>query len=342
MYVALPATPTVAVHRQVSHAAAAATGKPTPKPAPSGKESPDKKAQPSRKAPARKNITVTVKPGDSPYSIALAHHSTVAAIRKANPASAMVRFLPGTKLQVPVPVRQKVAASKTTSQSKPKPATPKGTPKPATPTASKPATPHLAPKPAVPKPAAPAPAAGKPAPSPDVAPKPSRIITYAGTSAAKGFPSSLVNAGDAHRAQLAKQTLPGRVTVRSMIETTAKRYGVDPNLAMAIGWQESTWQQSAVSVCDAVGVMQVMPSTATWAAQLGKLKLDRMQTQDNITAGVLTLRYLTEHARNRDEVIGAYYQGLGAMRAHGPYVDTRRYIQSVHHHMTNLPNLPHS
>lgn len=274
------------------------------------------------KRPARTSVVVTVRPGQTLYSIARAHHSTVAAIVKANSKVSIWRLMPGTKLTVPMPSHAVKAAKATESHhakqrasrasqrtSAPKKATPRSTTK-RTPQSAKP-TAH--------------------------APKPTHVKKYAGTPSARGYAKNLVTDGDRHREQLAKADLPSRAEVRSMIETTAKRYGVDPKLALAIGWQESTWLQNAVSVCDAVGVMQVMPSTATWAANIAGSQLDRLQAQDNITAGVVTLRYLTEHARNRDEVIGSYYQGLGAMRKHGPYADTKRYIKSVNHHMANLP-----
>ena len=118
-----------------------------------------------------------------------------------------------------------------------------------------------------------------------------------------------------------------------MITSTAKRYGVSPKLALAIGWQESGHRQSAVSVCDALGTMQVMPTTGQWAGSIVHRHLDLLDTQDNITAGVVTLRFLTEHAHDQNEAIAAYYQGLGAVRAHGLYPDTRRYVASVNTHM---------
>lgn len=257
------------------------------------------------KAPARTVVTVTVRPGQSIYSIARSHHSTVAAIAKANPKLWVVRVHPGIKVKVPVPPEQAKKAQ---------PAK-KASAKPSKKAAQKAAK----------------------AKQRTYAPKPTHVAAYAGTDAARGYSASQVAAGDRHRAELAKKDLPTQAQVRSMIEVTAKRYGVDPKLALAIGWQESGWKQHAVSVCDAVGVMQVMAPTADWASDLSGKKLDRMHTQDNITAGVVTLRYLTQHAKDRNEVIGSYYQGLGAMRAHGPYDDTRQYIRNVNHHMNNLP-----
>lgn len=241
-----------------------------------------------------------------------AQHSSVAAILKENPKTDVRRLVPGTPLRVPVPAKPSKPVT-----SKPGQPAPPATKKPGKSTPAKPST-------STPT---------KSTSHPPYAPKPTRVVTYAGTAAAKRYPAAAVASGDRHRRQLAGANLPDRPAIRAMIVSTAKRYGVDPVLALAIGWQESGHRQSAVSVCDAIGTMQVMPGTGRWAAGLAGRKLDLMQAQDNITAGVVTLRFLTQHAANRDQAIAAYYQGLGAVRAHGLYADTKRYVVSVTAHM---------
>ena len=61
--------------------------------------------------------------------------------------------------------------------------------------------------------------------------------------------------------------------------------------------------------------------------------LEVIELSPGKTTGVVTLRFLTEHAHDQNEAIAAYYQGLGAVRAHGMYPDTRRYVASVNTHM---------
>jgi soluble lytic murein transglycosylase-like protein len=114
-----------------------------------------------------------------------------------------------------------------------------------------------------------------------------------------------------------------------MIRATATRNGVDPKLALAIGWLESGWYQRAVSYTDAVGVMQLMPVSQTWASQLAGRSLDRYDTQDNITGGVLIIRALLASADSREQAIAGYYQGLYSVRTKGMYEDTKRYVASV-------------
>ena len=74
--------------------------------------------------------------------------------------------------------------------------------------------------------------------------------------------------------------------------TTARRYGVDPSLALAVAYHESGFQQGVVSGVGAVGVMQVLPRTArALSAEIGR-ELDLQDPADNVTAGVLLLRQL--------------------------------------------------
>lgn len=142
-------------------------------------------------------------------------------------------------------------------------------------------------------------------------------------------PSPLAAAVAHSKALLAGRTVPSRTTTAAMIRTTALRHGVDPRLALAIGWQESGWSQRAVSYTNAVGVMQIMPISGIWAAQLAGRTLDLYDAQDNITAGVLILRALQRSADTREQAIAAYYQGLSSVRSRGLYTDTKAYVASI-------------
>lgn len=123
-----------------------------------------------------------------------------------------------------------------------------------------------------------------------------------------------------------------REEVRRLVTATARRYGVPPKLALAVAWQESGWQQHRVSSAGALGVMQVMPDTGRWMRWYVGRKLRLRDTHDNVMAGVMTLKVLRATTRVDDNAIAAYYQGLGAVREHGHYKDTRRYVRSVRAH----------
>jgi hypothetical protein len=123
-----------------------------------------------------------------------------------------------------------------------------------------------------------------------------------------------------------------RPQVRRLVAATARRYGVPPKLALAVAWQESGWQQHRVSSAGALGVMQVMPDTGRWMRWYVGRKLRLRDTHDNVLAGVMTLKVLRSWTVRDNRAIGAYYQGLGAIREHGYFKDTRRYVRAVRAH----------
>ena len=121
-----------------------------------------------------------------------------------------------------------------------------------------------------------------------------------------------------------------------MIVATARRHGVDPRLALAISWQESGWNQRQVSVANAIGTMQVIPSSGEWASQMVGRRLNLLNTQDNITAGVAIIRSLTRSAKNLDQAIAGYYQGLYSVQRNGMYTDTKQYVAAIKAHRARM------
>jgi soluble lytic murein transglycosylase-like protein len=148
------------------------------------------------------------------------------------------------------------------------------------------------------------------------------------TFAGRTYADHVVDAADRNRAVLKQRKLPTRGQIRSMIITTSKRYGVDPELALAVSWQESGWKQRVVSPANAIGAMQVIPSTGRFASSVVDRKLDLLKPQDNVTAGVVLLDRLTGAAQ-LDIAVAGYYQGLGAVRRNGMYPDTKLYVKNV-------------
>jgi LysM repeat protein len=119
-----------------------------------------------------------------------------------------------------------------------------------------------------------------------------------------------------------------RAEVRHLIVQKARRVGVDPQLALAIAWQESGWQHGLKSSAGALGAMQVIPGTGRWmSAYLGR-DLNLRNLHDNISAGVNLIDILREEARRKHAIAG-YYQGLAGVRRHGMYRSTKRYVANV-------------
>lgn len=157
----------------------------------------------------------------------------------------------------------------------------------------------------------------------------SKVGDSANTFAGRTYPDQIVGAAAANRFYLAQQSVPSRMQTKAMIESTAQRQGIDPALALAISWQESGWNQRQVSVANAIGVMQVIPSSGVWASDLSGHKLNLLNTQDNITAGMVILRSLSRSAHSEQEAIAGYYQGLYSVQHNGIYPDTKVYVESV-------------
>jgi len=139
---------------------------------------------------------------------------------------------------------------------------------------------------------------------------------------------SVSDAVSANRARLADAALPGRARMQEIVRSTAVRLGVDPSLALAIAFQESGFNMRVVSGANAIGAMQVIPSSGQWASDLLGEDLDLFDPQDNAKAGVAILRTLVA-GNPPDIAIASYYQGNASVLSRGMYDDTRRYVANV-------------
>ena len=121
--------------------------------------------------------------------------------------------------------------------------------------------------------------------------------------------------------------------IKSMIYSDAMKNQVNPYLVMGLAWHESGWQASVVSSAGAVGIMQVMPSTA---AADGPLLLNRsvnlFDPGDNIDMGAAIIKHnLDSYHNDLAKALTAYYAGGGAvtdwvhLRA-----DCRHYVWAVY------------
>jgi LysM repeat protein len=149
------------------------------------------------------------------------------------------------------------------------------------------------------------------------------------TFAGRTYSDAIVDAAHRNRSTLAGRAVPSRAETKAKITRISRQHGLDPSIALAISYQESGWDQRQVSVANAVGAMQVIPSTGEWTSQLAGRQLDLLDTDDNITAGVLLLKVLTEQADSTSEAIAGYYQGLASVESNGMYGDTKQYVQNV-------------
>ncbi|MDX5450547.1 MAG: LysM peptidoglycan-binding domain-containing protein, partial [Actinomycetes bacterium] len=150
-----------------------------------------------------------------------------------------------------------------------------------------------------------------------------------GGYSAKHFPSTTVAAAKKNHALLATMPVPTREQAKAMVAATAKKHGVDPALALAISYQESGWNHRSVSVANAIGIMQVIPSSGDWASSMVGRELNLLDAQDNVTAGVVIIRALQRATGDDETAIAGYYQGLSSVRKNGMYSDTRAYVRNI-------------
>jgi len=119
--------------------------------------------------------------------------------------------------------------------------------------------------------------------------------------------------------------------IDSAIEQAAARHNVDPNLVRAVVKVESNFNPNAVSRKGAMGLMQLMPSTAR------QLKVKNpFDPEQNVDAGVRQLKQLLEsYGGDVKLTLAAYNAGAGAVaRSSGVphYAETQNYVRRI----TNL------
>jgi len=124
---------------------------------------------------------------------------------------------------------------------------------------------------------------------------------------------------------------PGRLALRPLFVEWANYYGVLPSLLEAIDWQESGWQEGVVSPDGAVGIGQIIPSTAQFVDQdlIGE-QLDPAVAADNIRMSAAFLGFLNRLEQgNICKVIAAYYEGPLNLQTDGVFTVTKPYVEDV-------------
>ena len=297
-------------------------------------------------APAQAAVPHVVGPGETLWSIAAANNFRTDAFAAANGLSPEAHVILGTTIQVP---SEPEAAAALTGTGPPVGAAPAAATSPVPAAAA--ATPAEAPAPA-------APPAGAPAPLGSYTVEPgdslSAIAARSGASieqvaAANGLdPAAPLLSGTALKlptgsapAQVASpppQRVPeaapyptaNRISAEE-VKQVAAGHGIPPDLAAAVAWQESGFNNAAVSSANARGVMQILPGTWDWVQEnLARERLDPASPHDNVHAGAM---YLGQLARDTGgdlpTAVAAYYQGLTSVREDGLLPETQRYVDNV-------------
>lgn len=150
------------------------------------------------------------------------------------------------------------------------------------------------------------------------------------------YPPAVVSSANENKALLNASPVPSRDQMRTIVADTARSMGVEPALALAFAYQESGFDQRAVSPANAIGTMQVIPTSGQWASDLVGRKLNLLDPYDNATAGVAIIRQLIATSKDRDHAIAGYYQGQYSVSKNGMYDDTKAYVEAIKAHEKNL------
>ena len=113
-----------------------------------------------------------------------------------------------------------------------------------------------------------------------------------------------------------------------IIDTFASKYDVDSDFIKAIIKRESNFNPKATSKKGAMGLMQLMPSTAK---SLGVI--NAYNPWENIDGGVKHLSGLLKtYNGDKKLALAAYNAGGGAVKKYGgipPYKETQNYVKSI-------------
>ena len=122
-------------------------------------------------------------------------------------------------------------------------------------------------------------------------------------------------------------TAAGPAPWRARVAELAVKYDISPSLLEAVVWQESRWNQGAVSPVGARGLAQLMPGTAR---QMG---VDPHDPHANLEGGARYLRMqLDAFGGDVEKALAAYNAGPGRVQKAGgiPRIrETQNYVASI-------------
>ena len=131
---------------------------------------------------------------------------------------------------------------------------------------------------------------------------------------------------------------------KELVSELSDKYSLSCSLVFSIIECESYFDEKAVSIAGAVGLMQLMPETFDWIMSGRSEKGDILNPRDNIEAGCKYLSYLFRRFGVTETVLAAYNAGEGTVSAwlknseysdNGtvlkqiPFQETRLYVSKV-------------
>lgn len=150
-----------------------------------------------------------------------------------------------------------------------------------------------------------------------------QVIDFTNSTSSQSMTSSVGSTSLTHQEKINQNN-----SLDAHLHQTAYQYGINPLLIKAIIKVESNYQANAHSPKGALGLMQVLPSTA---AQYGNYNL--LNPKENITVGTRHFAYLMNKYQGQVHLaLAAYNAGEGNVAKYGgipPFTETRQYIIKV-------------
>lgn len=137
------------------------------------------------------------------------------------------------------------------------------------------------------------------------------------------------------------------LSFRRPCRKTVQKYALEPSLVFSVIKAESGFSKNAVSDAGAVGLMQLMPSTAKFVCEKNKIIFEPERLKEgeyNAMLGCIYLNYLLSRFPDKETALAAYNAGEGTVSSwlknsdysddgihlkYVPYSETRNYIKKV-------------
>ncbi len=137
----------------------------------------------------------------------------------------------------------------------------------------------------------------------------------------------------------------GNTALDTLVQEAAAANGLDPCLILSIMRAESAFNRSAISPKGAMGLMQLMPATAT---RFGVK--DFFDPRENVLGGSRYLRWLLDRFSGDVRLaLAGYNAGEGAVEFYGnripPFLETQNYVRTIYSrystiHLGSVPAAP--